>query len=241
MRQSSLNVLGAREFGRHRNTGAELIVGKNRRFRLVKRLMDKFVKQADVTRWGPWGVERRISADTVRHHLLLQGRVFQTVARLARRPLLPGPTFDTLRVVQQVRHMKVDKLKQLIKCGFNVLDMVHQSIFLSNIRKIAQGHRQLVFTEMKFKEALCGVGKFKQHIRRSTQAMLAYWGRRGILVCITMSFTGGRAHSLLSILDNTTGWGDRPSSEFRCSCSSPAPPSSFLHPKWAKEIGWDSF
>ncbi len=84
-------------------------------------------------RYGAVGQRTPISLDAVLLGSQAKSRALQLVARIARRPLLTGGRSEDLRVVREVRGLNVDQIRQVIKCGRTVLDMVHCSIFLSNL------------------------------------------------------------------------------------------------------------
>ena len=214
-RRSNLNVLGSREWQGGRNDAGELILGKNRRFRLVARLMDKFARDTDTLRWGPTGHHRPERPADIQAGIFARGPIFQLLARLARRPLQKGPGFAHLRVVCEVRSMPTRRLEQLMQAAHRVLSPVNQSIFFGNLKRVASGSRHLVFTETSFRAHLCGLSSVQAQCKRSPRSLIAFWRRKRIIIGIKVQFVTNRAPTILSVLDSTTKWGYRDRAEFQ--------------------------
>jgi len=141
----------------------ELLSGKNRQFRLVKRIMNKIAKDADDIRWGSRASPGALPAeDSMRSELRAKGSVMSLVARLGRRPLKALARFDDLNVVRQVRNLDIPRLTQAVKCGNVVLDVVHRSIFQMNLNRILRNHARIAFVHCKFDVPL-GHNKSSRH------------------------------------------------------------------------------
>ena len=209
-------MLGAREWQGGRNENGELILGKNRRFRLVARLMDKFARDQDTLRWGPTGHHRPQHPRDIHAGVYARGRIFQLLARMARRPLQRGPTFSFLRVVREVRHMPTRRLEQLMPAGHRFLAPANQSIFFGNLKGMSVGYRHLVFTETSLRAPLRGSQLVRTQCKRSLRSIIAFWRRKRVMIGIRLQFVTSRAPTMLSVLDSTTKWGYRDRSQFVC-------------------------
>ena len=176
--------------------------------------MDKFARQEDTIRRGQPG--RRTCETPAQIHSGIAGRsrIFQPLARLARRPLQRGPEFNRLCVVREIHVMKAEKLQQLMKAGHRVLSPGNPSMFFGNVKRTSQGFRSLILSETTFRVPWSGSRHFKDQCRKGLAQVATYWRRKRILVAVKVQFICCRALTLLSFFDPTTKWGYRERTEF---------------------------
>ena len=176
--------------------------------------MDKLARDNDTVRWGPTGHHSPQHPNDIHADVHARGRIFQLLARMARRPLQRGPGFAQLRVVREVRGMPTRRMEQLMQAAHRVLSPDNQNIFFGNLKRIAAGYCHLVFTETSFRAPLCGSQSFQAQCKHSLRSIIAFWRRKRIVIGVRLQFVTSRAPTILSVLDSTTKWGYRDREHF---------------------------
>ena len=165
----------------------------------------KYARDDTVLHWGPIGHRRPEPEEDIRMGILSRGRLFQTLARLARRPLQRGAEFAHLRAVRRIRAMPIRRLEQLMQAAHRVWSRVNQIVFFSNVKRASTGFRNLIFTESTFRGPICGSRLFKDRCMRGLRLLISFWRRKRIGVGIKVHFiTTCRAASIHSTSDSTT-------------------------------------
>ena len=128
------------------------------------------------------------------------------MARLARRPLLEGAEFKSLKIVQEMQTMTPRQLTQVVRGGLAVLDRVNRSIFMGNVAKVMRCTKQATFVKVTVKSVIMNSKDAQEKTRAELGRVARRWSGRGEVVFFHLSTTGTAAPSIQSLLGNTKAW-----------------------------------
>jgi hypothetical protein len=118
--------------------------------------------------------------------------------------------------VQSVVNMKEEELVQVIRCGFNVLDRVHRSIFMSNMSRILKDTEQATFVKTTVKSTVLNTPGACKEVRKKHEEFAKRWSRRGHTVLFHVNALPKSVRNIMSVFDNTEKWGRTARTEFKC-------------------------
>lgn len=204
-RDPKFNSMGTQGFRDDKGHEGELLMGKRKRFKAVKRL--SMLQRCMRKKKNP--EEEELKNQNKINEMRLQGKIFRWIARLARRPMKTKAGFGQLKIVKQIREQKLSVQKRLIRMGHKTLDPVNQSIFMHNMHLILNGHTDCIVTSITIISTVMRNKRIQGVIKKKIQSWLNRWERKGVLVMVKTMIVKGASESLISRLGNTHIWGYR--------------------------------
>lgn len=208
-RDASLNTLGTEKWNDRKGSSGLVMLGRRKRFRVVKRLVRKGERREE----DEVQAEKKDRRD---EECRKRAGLMSMLARMARRPWKDTPELKEQKTAKKIKGMSHKELKRVVRMLYDAMDSTSRSIATANLRLCLKERKDVVFSRLVIRSPAMRETSAQKTMRAWAKSWCNWWEtKKEMLVILNMDITESASKSISGILENASRKGYKKEEELK--------------------------